>query len=447
MINLYILFVMSNNFQKFNINTKVFLTLQLFVMGLLIYNMSFSLREFSDEIVSLSSNINFWNNDFDFRSGNSNEYSSYNPKLTAGPISAIGSSLSWNITQTLQSLRIFNFIYVYLVQVVFCFFISKKHNINFETLLIICGFVITSIPWWYGTLYSLGEIICSILFFNSLILFNSFRRSALVLMSISIFFGKFIFIICFLGFYFSVLISEKINLNIFKDIFYFLIPLSFWLLLVYMYYEDSLSSYFSNFVFVYFQQAELTGSVNFSISSIIENFQSSEVSTWNIAVTLRVFLAPILISYLLIKKNVFGTDIDRHLLFSIGFIYIYFWLLNPKKSVIYSQNFTYITLMLGLIVAFSLINSGKKINKLLSLFIISVFMSSNVIFLLFIIFILFVMVKDTNLNSVKIILIIFLLVSQLNSFIESQENEKFTFIISECIEKFNTEICNSDGYK
>ena len=103
--------------------------------------------------------------------------------------------------------------------------------------------------------------------------------------------------------------------------------------------------------------------------------------------------------------------------------------------------------MLGLIVAFSLINSGKKINKLLSLFIISVFMSSNVIFLLFIIFILFVMVKDTNLNSVKIILIIFLLVSQLNSFIESQENEKFTFIISECIEKFNTEICNSDGYK
>lgn len=438
---------MPNSFLNLKINTKYLFILQLIVIGLLINNMSLSLRAFIDEIVSLSSNINFWNNGFDFRTGNLNGYDSYSPKLTAGPISALGSSLIWNITQALPSIRIFNFVYVYLVQVVFCIFISKKHNVNFLTLLIICGFVMTSIPWWYGTLYSLGEMISSILFFNSLILFNSFRRSTLILMSISIFFGKFIFIICFLGFYISVLLKEKITLNIFKDAFYFLIPLSIWLLLVYVNYEQSLSSYFSEFFFVFFQQPELTGTFNFSPGSIIKNLQSSEVSTWNISVILRVFLSPILISFLLIKKNVFGNNLDIHLLFSIGFIYIYFWLLNPKKSVIYSQNFTYVTLMLGFIVAFSLINSSNKVNKLISLLIISTFMSSNIIFFLFIIFILFITMKEINLNSVKTILIIFLLVSQFNAFIESQENEKNTYIIFECIENFKFSICNSNGYK
>lgn len=437
---------MYNNFSNLKINTKFLLTLQLIVIGFLIYNMSLSLRAFIDEIVSLSSNINFWNNGFDFRTGNSNGYSSYSPKLTAGPISALGSSLSWNITQALPSIRIFNFVYVYLVQVVFCFFISKKHNFNFETLLIICGFIMTSIPWWYGTLYSLGEMISSILFFNSLILFNSFRRATLILMSISIFFGKFIFIICFLGFYISVLLNEKITLNILQDAFYFLIPLSVWLLLVYINYEQSLSSYFSEFLFVYFQQPELIGSFNFSLENIIKNLQSSEVSTWNVSIILRVLLSPILIIFLLIKKNVFGNNLDIHLLFSIGFIYLYFWLLNPKKSVIYTQDFTYITLMLGFVAAFSLINSSNKINKLISLLIISTFMSSNIIFFLLIIFILFITMKEINLNSAKSLLIIFLLVSQFNAFIESQEWEKNTYSIIECIENFNFSKCNSNGY-
>lgn len=438
---------MNESYSKFGIRTKLLLTIQLFFIALLIENMSHSLRAFIDEIVSLSSSINFWNNGFDFRSGNSNGYNSYSPKLTAGPISAFGSALSWNITQSLSSLRIFNFVYVYLVQIVFCYFVSKKHNFNFETLLIICGFVITSIPWWYGTLYSLGEVVSSIVFFNSIILFNYYRKSTLVLMSISIFFGKFIFIICFLGFYLSVLLKEKISFNILKDAFYFSIPITVWLFLVYLNYENSLTSYFSEFYFVYFQQPELTGSVNFSMISIIENFQSSEVSTWNIAVILRVFLTPILISYLLVKRNLFNSDLDIHLLFSIGFIYMYFWLLNPKKSVIYSQNFTYITLMLALVVAFYFVGSSNKINRLIALFIIATFMSSNYLFFLLLIFSIFITLKETHLINIKTILIIFLLLSQFNAFIESNENEKNTYIINECINNFKFEICNSNGYK
>lgn len=117
---------MPNSFLNLKINTKFLFILQLIVIGLLINNMSLSLRAFIDEIVSLSSNINFWNNGFDFRTGNLNGYDSYSPKLTAGPISAFGSSLSWNITQALPSIRIFNFVYVYLVQVVFCILFLKN---------------------------------------------------------------------------------------------------------------------------------------------------------------------------------------------------------------------------------------------------------------------------------------------------------------------------------
>lgn len=103
--------------------------------------------------------------------------------------------------------------------------------------------------------------------------------------------------------------------------------------------------------------------------------------------------------------------------------------------------------MLALVVAFYFVGSSNKINRLIALFIIATFMSSNYLFFLLLIFSIFITLKETHLINIKTILIIFLLLSQFNAFIESNENEKNTYIINECINNFKFEICNSNGYK
>lgn len=57
---------------------------------------SVSITSFIDEYVVLTSNVNFYKN-LDFNAG---EFlgGSYSVYLTSGPISAIGSVISWNIT-------------------------------------------------------------------------------------------------------------------------------------------------------------------------------------------------------------------------------------------------------------------------------------------------------------------------------------------------------------
>lgn len=429
-----------------NLDSKVLLILQIIIVGSLVYSFSNSLREFSDEIVSLSSNISFWNNNLEFKA-NSGEYSSYNPKLTSGPISAIGSSLGWNFTSNLNELRIFNFIYVYIVQLLFCFVISIKYKFDFTKLLIICGFVLTSIPWWYGTLYSLGEMISAILFFNSAILFNYYRKTSLVFMSIAIFFGKFILIICFFGFYFSVFINEKKFSKALKDAIYFLTPLFFWIILVLSKSDFSLLSYFTRFYYVYFQQTDLTGTLNLAPTNIIENLTTSEVSSWNISVVLRVLICPIFAGVILIRHKIFSEMIDKHLFFSMLSIYLYFWLLNPKKSVIYSQNFLYLILLVTLISLFFTDLKNNIFLYSLHFFVIAIFMSSTHLFIILLIFLIFTLLTQINRKNLQRLLLFFLIISQANLFSESLNQEKYEFTIDECIASFSINFCNSDGYK
>jgi hypothetical protein len=433
-----------NNTKYLNI---AFLFAQLIIVFLLVIKISSSLREFSDEIVSLSSNINFWFNGFDFRAGTSSQYPSYSPKLTSGPLSAIGSSIAWKFSKNLIFLRVSNFFYIYIVQLIYCYFLSKVYKFNLLKLILICSFAITSVPWWYGTLYSLGEMLSSIIFFNSIFLFPFYRKNALMMMGFSIFFGKFILVIGFIGFYISVLIFEKISRKIIKDSLYFSIPLFIWLMLVGLFYESSILVYMSDFYLSYFEQKDKFGSLNFSYRNIIDNFSSSEVSTWNISVLMRVLLSPLILSFVLFKKNPLDRRLNLNLFLSYFSIYLYFWLLNPKKSVIYSQDFTYITIVVALIFLTFYYSELDKLSKIALIFLVSFFMTSNLLFALFLFTIFSFFFKKTNKELVSYIVIAFLIISQFNSLLESRKNENYEFQISVCVKNFNSAICNSDGYK
>ena len=228
---------------------------------------------------------------------------------------------------------------------------------------------------------------------------------------------------------------------------YFLTPLFFWIILVLSKSDFSLLSYFTRFYYVYFQQTDLTGTLNLAPTNIIENLTTSEVSSWNISVVLRVLICPIFAGLILIRHKIFSEMIDKHLFFSMLSIYLYYWLLNPKKSVIYSQNFLYLILLVTLVSLFFTDLKNNIFLYSLHFFVIAIFMSSTHLFIILLIFFVLTLLTQINKKNLQRLLLFFLIISQANSYSESLNQEKYEFIIVECIASFSTNFCNSDGYK
>ena len=147
-----------------------------------------TLKPWSDEIVSLVSNLNFYYSNFNFIGPNGSQYfKSYIPGLTAGPISAIGGIVGWTFSENIYILRFSNLIYLIIISTGFSFFVFKTFNIdlknNFLLLNTLLIFTLTNTSWWYSVLYLLPETICSVIFVNSVFLFSKKRRLSLFLMS------------------------------------------------------------------------------------------------------------------------------------------------------------------------------------------------------------------------------------------------------------------------
>ena len=167
---------------------KYFLYLEIILVVLFFYKSSSSLSAFVDEYLSLASNSSFFKN-FDFNAGPVGE-GSYSVILTSGPLSAVGSVVGWMITKDLIISRFFNFIFAFLLHIIFIREIKKHYSINEDMLLIYSAFSLVILPWYFGVLYSLGEVTSTIIFFYGLLLFEPRRRISLILLSFSIFLGN-----------------------------------------------------------------------------------------------------------------------------------------------------------------------------------------------------------------------------------------------------------------
>ena len=170
-------------------------SLQIGVLFYLFYLTSKTLKPFVDEYISLTSNIGFFTSlNFDAGIGNGG---SYGVELTSGPLSAVGGVLGLLIFQDLITARFLNFVWVFLLQTGLVFFIKKYYEINLKILVLFSSLAFMLIPWYFGVLYSIGEIASTYLFFYSIIIFPKNRKVALILISVCIFFGKFILVILF----------------------------------------------------------------------------------------------------------------------------------------------------------------------------------------------------------------------------------------------------------
>lgn len=408
---------------------------------------------FIDEYVVITSNVNFFKN-FDFNAGDFIG-GSYSVLLTSGPISAIGSVISWNITNNFILGRISNFYYLILLQVLFSIAIFKKHKLNSKLILGFNGLILLSIPWWQGALYSLGEIASMIIFTNSVFLFHKLRKLSMFLFSVSIFYGKLLTLLPFLGFYGAYIFKKRKVINIINEAVYFFIPLALWLLLVQIYYDSgNINDYFVDQYYLIINHA---GSGVSSLDTgqffnLKQNIFQTEIVNWNTYEKLRLIVIPLFTTAILFnnkeKVDKVFNNLSIPIIFSILIPYIWFWFFNSNKWIRYSQHFSVVVLIVLLYLTFSGINFNRinyfTIASMLSLFITNVKFLIAVFLITSLILILNFQKNRLNIFIQILLIVIFTLdisipyfekntFGNLNSFIEECE---LTLLDERCLEAY-----------
>ena len=317
-----------------------------------VYKTSNTLPPFRDEAVSLSANISFYLEGLSFEGPEGTKFRGrYSPYLTSPPLSAVGSSLAWIFSDNFNIIRLSNFIWVLAVQLIYSSYISKVYELEFKKLIIFSSFTLISFPFWFGSLYSLGETISIIIFFNSLLLYKTFPKTSIFMMGWIIFFGKLVLGFLFVFFYITNLLIYKNLKKAPLEIFIYLIPTSLWLLLIKFKSDySSITNYLNDFNIIHQNNTyvgDISVSTLFNFQNIINNFEV--VLSWNPSVILRVFLPPILLFFILVleKGNNFMIDLKQSIYFigTLAPMFGWFILISPDKPLIYASHFTFPLLM------------------------------------------------------------------------------------------------------
>ena len=404
---------------------------------------------FIDEYISLASNVSFFKN-LDFNAGDfiGGSYSVY---LTSGPVSAIGGVLGWNFTSNLLIARIFNYYWVVLLQLIFCFVVIRVFNSDYKFLMFMNIFVIILVPWWQGSLYMLGEIASTIIFTNAIYLFNKYRSLSMFLFSLSMFYGKLIILLPFVVFYFVWVIIEKDYKNITKDALYFSYPLFVWLVLLNFNYESgNLFKYFEDLyaLVIDHQSSGLQSVSTINVFNLNNLLNTGEVQFWNNYDIARLLIVPLVFVVLVFLNreainNHFG-NICIPLSASISSIYLWFWLLSPTKWIRYSQHFS-IVLIISLIyfINFNLFKS--KLNLFLATFSLGIFIENIKLLILIFVFgsllIIFFQTRYDYYALVKFALVFFIFIDLFIPYFAKDNFEKLEYIMEDCEGNIASEDC------
>ena len=315
----------------------------------------------------------------------------------------------------------------------------KVHDAGIRFITITNIFIISLIPWWQGSLYSIGEIPSMILFVNALFLFNQRRRLSIILISVSIIYGKILTLLPFIGFYIFVIMKEKKLIPIFRDMGYFLLPLLSWLLLIHFNYEEGSIFNYINDQYMFISQHPSSGT-NFNIIyTFWESLNNSEVSNWNYYDLIRIGIVPIIyFIYILFRKDKINDIFNNlsFLLFGSTFLpYIWFWFLSETKWMRYSQHF----IVIILISLFYFLSSNiltEKTDLLVISSLILIFIDNykllSLISIGLIVFILFSNKKNNKIFFLKIIIIATLFVDITIPFFEKETFANISDTISAC---------------
>ena len=437
------------------LKVSIFLILNFFIFRY-VYNNAVVMNTFEDEINSLASNFNFFTTlNFDARPLIP---LNYGVGLTSGPLSAIGGVIGWGISKNILIARISNFYYVYFLQVLFSYFIAKKFKLNIYNLVLFSGVQILLVPWWIGSLYSMGEVASTIIFANSMILFSKNRKISIILFSSSIIYGKFLLMVPFVAFYVGNLIINLHKKSKFKktlvDIGLFIVPFLFWyLLIIFKTGIDNFIVYINEFVqFIYvFENSGFESARKISWELILQQVNESEVAVWSEASILRILIAPLIFGVIVYRNR---KEINATLninfipiLFSVYSTYAWFWGLSPLKYMRHTKHFTLIIIffLFYFLVAKSTKNNFDKllIFSLITIYFSDMFLiviSNLIIYLLYFLH-LTPITKNKIMNTLFIIFLITNLVVGIN---EATLKEPVNLDFPNCNEGLTVEKCYAD---
>lgn len=429
----------------------IFLTLQQFFIFDYISIKSQRLKTFVDEYISLTSNVQFFNN-LDFNAG-PDWGGSYSIYLTSGPLSAVGSSIGWGYFENFTHARIANYYWILIIQLLFLIFYRSyfKWNINFLLLMLSPLFLL--IPWWQGILYSLGEFASVVVFINSCFVFQKSSKLAYFLIGFSIFFGKILTGLSFVGFFMFKLFSEKNIKKSLLDLIFFSIPLIVWLLLVSVYYESgSVPQYILSQadLILSHQSSGLEFIAESSNITFLEKLNNSEYGNWNIYDKIRLLILPIIFFILILKNRKLIDKTFNNLtlpLFGSALLpFLWFWGLSGTKWIRYSQHFT-IIMVVSLIIFISKNIFISKIDKIvIVLFIVILFDDSKfLIYSVLLLSLLFIFDKFNNQIYFKFIIITFVTLNYFFPYIDSQNSYK-VMTFDNCIENLLTVDCKNQYF-
>ena len=394
------------------------------------------INNFEDELIALTSHI-FFLTELEFKAPFLVDGMIFTPALTTGFNSSVGGAFGWLIFKDFYFSRLFNFIWLVLEISLINFYLYKNKIINIKFLYYsILG--LFCIPLWYNSLYGLGEILSSIIFFNSLLLYEKNKKLSIFLMSISIFFGKFIILLSFLVF-----IGINIKKQNVKSILYFVTPPTIWLFIIFI--KTGLSgllNYLNEFVIFLFGHglSESDSSSNF-YQEVKNNIAMSEIADWSYATIIRTSLVPLAFSLFLLSKFLLKKSSKTDLSVSIIIIinYLYFYLFSYQKYLRYSQIFLVITIFYLL---YLLSNEEKLSNfeKFTFILFLSFYASSELLIFFVLIYSFFSYKK----KSIFILIFTFLVLNIVNLQYESRAYVSSNLDIYECRNNISSVECISN---
>ena len=421
----------------------IYLSLILYFSYSVVKNYSNYLKPFEDEITSLISGVSFIQTlDFD---GSPLIFGNYSPNLTSGPLASFGSSIGWLISKDFSISRQFNFIY--LVLLAFLLIILNKNVLNFGYLinLIFVLFSIFLTPWWFGSLYSLGELFSIVLFFYSVLLIDKKPIFSIFLMSSSIVFGKLLQILVVIPFLFIFFLKRKYT-DYFKYVISFVSPIALYsFLIIFKSDYQNIYSYIRDYVDIVFshQSSGLSNSNIFSPSNILKNILNSEFNQWSTITKLRLIFSPFLLLFVSViefkKINKLLNYQLLGLLVSIFSAYFWFLIISDTKWIRYSQHYTYLVVAITLLILFSKINLGKVPLSLLILNL-ALYLSSIPIFIIFII----VTYYFRNSKNFILVLTTVLIINLVNIHVESSSLEYYDLNFESCKNSLKSLECIED---
>ena len=415
-------------------NNFYFILASLLIISIHVSNFIPKINFFEDELIALTSHI-FFLTELEFKAPFLVDEMIFTPALTTGFNSSIGGALGWLFFNDFYFSRLFNFIWLVLEISLFNIYLYRNKIINvkyfyYSILGLFC------IPLWYNSLYGLGEILSSIIFFNSLLLYKKNAKLSLFLMSVSIFFGKFIIFLSFL--IFITLNIKKQNL---ENFLYFAIPPSIWGFVIFV--KTGLSGLFDYSIkfIIFLFSSGLSKSNAFSsfFQEARNNIAMSEIAEWSYATSIRVAVIPLLFSLFLLLKFFLKKDSMIELSVSIILIinYLYFYFFSLQKYLRYSQIFLIITIYY-LLYLLSNEETLTIIEKLTFVVMLSFYFSSEMLIIFFILFSIFLSYRK---KTIFISLFIFLLLNILNLQYESRTYVNNNLNIYECKNNISSVEC------